>query len=44
MTNYEKPVMEIMEIKNEDIVCTSNPPGTLNPFPGNDGPWMGNGN
>ena len=41
MTNYEKPVMEVIEIKREDIVCASQ---GLNIWGSNDGPWVGTGN
>ena len=41
MTNYEKPIMEVMEIKSEDIVCTSYTGSGLNIWGSNDGPWVG---
>ena len=43
MTNYEKPILEIVEIKCEDIVCTSTPSGLIPGFNG-EGPWAGSGN
>lgn len=44
MANYEKPIMEVMEIKREDIVCTSTPGGGLNIWGSGEGPWAGSGN
>ena len=38
MTRYEKPILEIVEIKSEDIVCTS--PGGLKPGFNGEGPWV----
>ena len=40
MTNYEKPILEVIEIKREDIVCASG----LDIWGSNDGPWVGTGN